>query len=51
MNQGFPLAPPTSYYQRVVDIGYRDFDLDRQILRRAYEETLEGLIKKRKALD
>ena len=32
MNQGFPLEPPTSYYQRVVDIGYRDFDLDRQSL-------------------
>ena len=48
MSKGFPLELPSAYYERVVDIGYGDFGLDRRVLRRAFQETLEGLHKKPK---
>ena len=45
MNQGFPLEPPTSYYQRVVDIGYRDFDLDRQSLGLTWNKEVQEFVR------
>ena len=45
MNQGFPLEPPTSYYQGGVDIGYRDFDLDRQSLGLAWNKEVQEFVR------
>lgn len=46
MNNEFPLELPSYYYRNVVEAGYRDFRLDRAILRKAYEETLNGIRKR-----
>lgn len=48
MNNGFPLELPRPGYRYVVDEGYRDFGLDRAILNKAYEDTVEGIRRKRK---